>query len=543
MVEHSLATVLESEEYITRINSRYSVIHNPIDRLQMCLLGTYPYHVFPTIYTLNSTVSLERSGVTEVQRNLNFALFGQGVLIGFVDTGIEYQHEAFRNLDGSTRIFSIWDQTVEGGSHPEGFAFGSEYNKTMINRALVEENPLSVVPSVDENGHGTMLAGIAAGSKNNARNFSGVASEAELVVVKLLPAKRYNKAIFSIRDCAACYLESNILMGIEYLTSVARRLNRPMVICIGLGSSQGAHDGYGTLSTHLNNLSSVPRLAVTIAAGNEGNSRRHYKGEITAGQSYNEFELRVGQEDKYFSMEIWQKSPGRLSVELLSPTGERVQTILPRLSECREHNFVFEDSKIYINNFIMEEESGEQLILIRFEEALSGVWKIRANNIDNIPSEFDAWLPAGDIISMDTYFLQPDPYTTITSPANSRNTLSITAYNQTNNSILLTSSRGYSASGTVEPDLAAPGFSLPCPTVNNTYGNATGTGAASAHTAGAVAMLLEWAVLKGNYTTITGRDISRLLVRGARRDSGMVYPNPIWGYGQLDLMGLFRGLI
>lgn len=538
-----MAAVFSTGDNVTRINDRYSVVHTYIDNFNMCTLGTYPYYTLPDIFVPNSLISLERSGVNEVQRNISLSLFGQGILMGFVDTGIDYQHEAFRNLDGSTRLFSIWDQTIQGGTAPEGFSFGAEYNKTTINLALREANPLTIVPSVDENGHGTMLAGIAAGSRNEARDFSGVATEAELIVVKLAPAKRYNKAIYSIRNNAVCYTEANIMLGIEYVRTVATRLNRPMILCLGLGSSQGGHDGHGTISIYLNNLSTFPRMAVSVAAGNEGNSRRHFRGEIDVTQNYKDFELRVGEEDKQFNMEIWQRSPSRLSIELVSPTGERVQNILPRLSECREHNFVFESSKIYINNILLEEESGEQLILIRFEEALSGIWTIRAISIDNIPSQFDAWLPAGDLITMDTYFLEPDPYVTITSPGNARNPLTVTAYNQINNSILITSGRGYTASNAVEPDLAAPGFALTCPTINNTYGNATGTGAASAHTAGIMAMLMEWAVLRGNYTTITGRDISRLLIRGARRDGGVIYPNPIWGYGQIDIMGLFRGLI
>jgi len=148
------------------INDRYSIIHVPVSGFSMCLLGNQTYTSFPLLYTLNSTISLEKSGVSTVQRNPNFSLFGRGILIGFVDTGIDYEHRAFRNSDGTTRIYSIWDQTLEGGAPPQGFNFGSEYKKHQINIALSAAAPTTIVPTRDDNGHGTMLDGIAAGTPN-----------------------------------------------------------------------------------------------------------------------------------------------------------------------------------------------------------------------------------------------------------------------------------------------------------------------------------------------------------------------------------------
>lgn len=510
----------------------------------MCCLGTYPYHIFPSLYTPNSELSLERSEVNLVQNNPNLALFGQGVLIGFIDTGIDYRHQAFRRQDGTTKIFSIWDQTIEDGPPPEGFPLGTEYSRAMIDLALQDDDPLAVVPTTDDHGHGTMMAGIAAGSRSGSDGFSGVAPQTELIVVKLAPAKTLNKRIFSIRDSVQCYPETNILLGFMYILEVATMLNRPLVICFGLGSSQGDHNGFSALSSFINEISTIPGIGVCIAAGNEGNSRRHYRGHMTTEQNVRDFELRISEQDPRFYLEIWQKSPSRLSIEMIAPTGERVPNISPRLNECREVSFILSPTNIIVNNFILEEESGEQLIIIRFDAAISGIWTIRVTNIDNLTGFFDAWLPAGMLISDETYFLEPDPSITITSPGNSRNSLTVTAYNQIENSVMIGSSRGYTSSGGISPDIAAPGYALTCPVPGgNYYGSATGTGAAAAHTAGIVAMLMEWAIPDGNYTTITGRDINRLLIRGALRGNNMIYPNPIWGYGLIDVMGVFRTLI
>ncbi len=266
-----------SETYdMTYINSRYSVLHAPADEFAMCLLGKQPYSIFPRIFTLTSTFSLEKSSVKSFQYNPNFSLFGQGVLIGFVDTGIDYQHPAFLYNDGTTRIISIWDQTISDGTPPENFTFGSEYKKDSINLALNDSDPLSIVPSHDENGHGTMLAGIASGSPDFMEDFSGVASKTELVIVKLKQAKPYNRIIFCIRSDVECYMETDIMLGIEYLRSVALKLDRPLVICIALGSSQGEHDGAGRLSAYVNSLATHHGLSICISAGNEGSSSRHY---------------------------------------------------------------------------------------------------------------------------------------------------------------------------------------------------------------------------------------------------------------------------
>lgn len=543
LVDNTLANNFSGKHEVTRINDRNSVIHLPGERFDMCMLGNrFPYHIFPSIFTLNSLVSLEKSGVNAVQRNPNLALFGQGVLIGFVDTGIDYRHEAFLNADGTTHLFSIWDQTIVDGTPPSRFNFGAEYGKQEINMALRDTDPLMAVPSTDENGHGTMLAGIAAGHPNLIKDFSGVAPDAELVVVKLAPAKRYNRRIFGIDDTVLCYPESNIFMGIEYIMSVAQRLNRPVVICLGLGSSQGDHDGNDALAVYLNILSTTPRVAVCVSAGNEANSRRHYQGELEVGQASSEFELRVGSLDKNFSMQIWQKSPSRLAMQIQSPSGEWTEPIYPKFNSCVEYHYVFEPARVYLNNIMMEEETGDQLILIRFQNAESGIWNIRVIAIDNLYSHFDAWLPSGNLISEETFFLESDPYVTVTAPGNARNPLTVTAYNQNSDSILITSSRGYTSSGVVTPDIAAPGFELTCPVPNNIYGSVTGTGAAAAHSAGIAAMLMEWAVVRGNYTTISGRDISRLLIRGATRWDTMIYPNPIWGYGVADILGTLKSL-
>ena len=201
-----------------------------------------------------SQTSLEASGIISVQNNPYLALYGNGILVGVVDTGIDYQHPAFLYRDGISRILSIWDQTIQTGPVPSGFKYGTEYSRDLINLAIKNSNPLSIVPSVDDNGHGTAIASIMAGSRNDAELFRGVAPESELVVVKLKEAKQNIRQVSFVPEDAECYQETDIMLAIRYLVEISISLRRPIAICLALGTSQGSHNGYGTLSEYIDSL-------------------------------------------------------------------------------------------------------------------------------------------------------------------------------------------------------------------------------------------------------------------------------------------------
>ena len=540
MISTALAPTYDTGDNITYLNRQNSLLHIPAGRGDPCDLGKYSYSSFPTIYTLASTISLEKSGVTTVQTNPYLALFGQGVLVAVIDTGIDYRHPAFLFNDGTSRILTMWDQTDQSGTIPGEFTFGSEYSREQINAALQSPDPLSVVPTTDVLGHGTAMASILAGSPNEQQDFSGVVPQADLVIIKLKEAKPVTKKISFIPESAICYQESDLILGIRYAVTAAARFNRPVVICIALGSSQGGHDGRSAASAYLDHLALLPGNGISVAAGNEGNNQRHYYNSTSAPPYYNDIELRVGSSDTLFAMEIWSYAPARLSVDISSPNRESTQPVYPGLNQCRKFNFIFNQTTIYVNNIIFEEETGEQLILLRFNNPLPGIWYLRVQSPENEPFAFHSWLPSGDLLSDDTFFLDSSPDTTITSPANARHLLTVTAYNQLNDSILPESGRGYTRIGQVKPDIAAPGFELTCAVPGGLYGTATGTGAAAAHAAGIIAMVFEWAIVRGNYLRITGNDANRLMISGAVRNPANIYPNNIWGYGQVEINRLFE---
>lgn len=524
------------------LTSTHAVVYTPISSLPQNIIQLYGYGIYPSCFGLMDTGSLEASGVTRIRNIPSFNLRGEGVLIGIIDTGIDYTHNAFKNADGTSKIYSIWDQTIQTGQSPEGFFYGTEYTQEQIDLALQNANPLSVVPTTDEDGHGTFLSGIAAGTESIENNFSGVVPLADLVVVKLRQAKQFTRNFFAIPQDAVCYQETDIMLGINYLLSVANRLMRPLSICIGFGTSQGAHDERGVLSNYLSTIADIRGIGVSIAAGNEGNRGHHFMGIISRGTEYETVELRVGPNESGFSMELWGDAPSTFSIDILSPTGEFIPRIPARIGETRIIRFIFEQTIIYVDYQIVETQTGDQLILIRFNTPTEGIWRFRVYSNTDLDSRFNIWLPISTFISDQTYFTQPTPEITLTSPGNTIIPIVVTAYDYTNQSLFINASRGFTRTNNISPDLAAPGVNLVGPAPGNTYTTRSGTSVSAAHTAGIAAMVLEWGIIGGNYTQLDSVEIKNLLIRGARRTPGTVYPNREWGYGILDIYNAFNSL-
>ncbi|PWJ49514.1 S8 family peptidase [Faecalicatena contorta] len=539
IINNTLALQSEGES-ITVLNERHSMLHVPVNIFNMCDLGMYPYNRFPTLFTLLSQLSLDSSNISQIQANPSLALFGTGVLIGIIDTGVDYTHPAFKRSDNTSRIVSIWDQTIQSGYPPEGFTYGTEYDNQILNLALRTEEPFTIVPSTDTNGHGTAIASIVAGSPDPENSFTGVVPQSQLVVVKLKEAKQNLRRIFSVPEDVVCFQETDIILGIRYVLSVAQRLGRPIVILIAVGSSMSGHEGVGATSSYIDFLSQLSHVNVVVSAGNEGNKNRHFYGNVRAAPYVQEFELKISSNDPFFSFQIWPDIQARLAVQIIAPTGEMTSLIYPSIGTCVNHQFVFSQTEMWVNNILLEEENGSQLILIRFVNASEGIWRVRVNGIDQAPFSYNSWLPSGDMISNETFFLLSTPDTTITAPGNADHVLTVTAYDQVTGSIIIDSSRGYTRGGRVKPDVAAPGSMVPCAVPGGGYASLTGTGAAAAHASGAVAMVFEWAVVRGNYTSLTGKDVNSLIIRGATRNPIYAYPNNIWGYGKLNMYALFE---
>lgn len=506
---------------------------------------------------------LIQSGITRVQGEpLN--LSGRGVILAFADTGINYRNRIFRKEDGTSRILAIWDQTIQDGEPPEGFLYGTEYTREDINRALLAEEQenaqgqqgvlpvraLDIVSSVDENGHGTRLAALAAGSQVEGGSvYNSPAFNADILVVKLKPAKEYLREYYLIPDSAEAYSSTDVMMAIKYLDSFARAFKRPIVFCLGMGTNFRDHESGGIFSHYLNAIASKRSRVMVITGGNEGNAAHHYTGNFRNGSRVLEenMEVYVSEGVNGFLMEIWTEAPVNLAVSIRTPGGEYIDPTSVLFQTNLRYRFVFEQTIITVYNAYIAQGSGDALVLMRFENPTPGIWTIGVSDEAGTPeARFDAWLPISEFLAQPVYFLQPQPEVTLTTPSYVPDAVTVATYNSYDNSIYQNSGRGFARDGRIKPDLAAPGVNmtlvanrLGAEPIISTY---TGASLAAAVMAGAAGQFMQWAVINQNAPYIRSQELKNYFIRGAARERNIEYPNPIWGYGRLDLYGTFTAM-
>lgn len=545
----------QGTDCIDFVNSTLAVVYVPLSTVTPSTYTSYTYSAVPKLYSLLDVTSMDAAGITPAGELPVLNNQGAGVIVGFVDTGINYTDSLFRNVDGSTRIIGIWDQTnnsdnsnnIENETAKPISAFsalyGTQYTAEEINLALNSDNPASIVPTRDENGHGTFLASIAAGNRDERAGFSGAAPQASIAMVKLKPAKQYLRDFYLIRDGADAYQENDIMMGVSYLYFLARKYSMPLVVCIPLGTNMGSHMGMSRLGQYLNQVSLSNGSAVITAAGNETGARHHFRAVMDASTDEVTAELRVGEREAGFSMELWAENMGAYTVGFISPTGEVAREISVPLRGENTVSFLLEQTQITVYTQIADVSSGSQFIFMRFENPMSGIWRILIRNSLDIRETFHIWLPVRGFITDETYFLRPDPDTIITDPGNARYPITVTAYDHTKNSIYIHASRGYSLSGRIKPDLAAPGVNILGASVSGRrLTRMSGTSVSAAHLAGAAAILLNWGVLNANYPYLNTPVLKSIFVRGAQRNPALTYPNREFGYGTLNLYEAFLHL-
>lgn len=524
---------------IEAIDNYFSMLYTPLpDNGE---LVPFPYAYVPTLYTLMDTTSMTSSGITQTITQPFLNVRGQGTMIGFIDTGIDYRNPLFQNSDGTTRIIEIWDQTIRS-DESETVPYGTIYNQDLINLALTADYPLEVVPSMDENGHGTFVAGIAAGNESVEPDFTGAAPGCGIAVVKLKPAKQNLRDFFLIQDTAVAYQENDILQGIRYLIDLAAGKRMPLVIYIGMGTNYGSHEGTTPLGITLRGINQQTGLATVLPAGNETGLGHHYRGHFMQTDSFEDVEVRVGVGERGFYMQLWANLPELYSVGFISPVGQVVQRIPINYETSTTITLVLEQTEITVHYGIAEYGSGSQYVFMRIKNPTAGIWKIRVYNTLFISGNYHIWLPIQGFITNETRFLDPNPDTTITEPGNAHSSLTVGAYNHYDGSIYIHSSRGYSRNDLVKPDLVAPGVNVYGPGLAVGYPEPifpmvrqSGTSVAAAHAAGAVANLMTWGIVNQNRLNMSMAVIKAILIRGADRNNTYEYPNRVWGYGALNL--------
>ncbi|NLG03372.1 MAG: S8 family peptidase [Clostridia bacterium] len=458
-------------------------------------------------------------------------LHGSGVLLAVLDSGIDYSHPAFLDDSGMSRILALWDQSIEGGSRfspPDGFYTGAEFTKADIDEALRQSDiqaRLQIVPSVDVNGHGTAVAGIAAGSRTQTNpTYAGVADQSDLLVVKLGTAREgsYPRTV-------------ELMRGLYYVLQKSIQLGRPLVINLSFGHTYGSHQGNSLLEEYLNYISGIWKTVICIGSGNEGAAGGHYAGTIL--DSDLTVELAVGEFENGLNIQIWKHYGDEFLITLITPRGRRIT-----LPEGLTGTWRYPISDVELFAYIGEPSPYAQLqeIFLDFipSETFmeSGIWSIEFKPRRIQYGQFHMYLPSESVLSAGTRFFNASPMRTLTIPSAAFSPITVGAYNSVFRSYAEFSGRGGESCetiGYVKPELVAPGVNITAPKVGGGYEAFTGTSFATPFVSGGAALLMEWGIVKGNDPYLYGQKVKAYLRRGARQLPGMETPNPMTGWGAL----------
>ncbi len=588
----------------------YAVLTVPeqlVDR--MVELEEIEYVEMPKRYFYDYEMPTDNSCIAQVTlRHPN--LSGAGVLVAVLDSGIDYKLPEFRKPDGSTRIRFLWDQTLQpeapagdgteqeagdstaadmGGAEnaamdgtqdsapaaarparrpPAGYRLGVEFDSAQIDRALAApagQRQFELLPSIDSSGHGTAVAGIAAGGSPM---YQGVAPDAELLIVKL-----------GLPDAASFPRTTEIMRAVTYAIHKAIELQMPLVINLSFGNTYGAHDGSSLIERFLDNAAEIGRTVICVGSGNEGNSGGHLAGSLLqeddiAGSSAGvpsgstvgipsrigpiarpvSVELAVADYERTLNVQLWKNYCDTYRIFLRSPGGQETQ--LPAMISGGKYTLRLEQTQILVYfgkpaPYAVAEEIYFEMLPDGQNYINSGVWTIRLEPLQVVTGRYYFYLPSAVVRAAGTGFYQSTPEVTLTIPSTAAKVISVGAYDSTYEAYADFSGRGYAdanrtigvvAAGLAKPDLAAPGVGIIAPDIHGGHTPMTGTSFATPIVAGSCALLMEWGIVRGNDVFLYGEKVKAYLRAGARALRGeTAYPNSRVGWGGLCVSSSLPG--
>ena len=468
-------------------------------------------------------------------------LFGKGVLVAILDSGIDYSHPDFRKEDGTTRILRIWDQTLvpkEGQKAPDGYQIGVEFTEEQINEALSKSTQAErreLVPVVDSSGHGTAVAGIAAGNGNGSGGkYRGIASESELVIVKL-----------GISRPEAFPRTTELMQGIDYVVRLAARLYMPVSINVSIGNTYGSHDGTSLLETYLDMASDMGRNVIVVGTGNEAAANGHTSGRLQERVD-TVIEMGVSVYESKLNIQIWKYYVDNFLIEVVSPSGVQAG---PFRQELGSQRFTLGNTEILLYYGEPSPYSKAQEIFLDFIPSKgasylnSGIWRFRLIPQRIVEGVFHMWLPSSGALNFGTGFTISSPDTTLTIPSTSAKVISVGAYDSNLNAYADFSGRGYTrVTNQVKPDIVAPGVGIMTAAPGGGDSARTGTSFAGPFVTGSAALMMEWGIILENDRYLYGEKVKAYLQRGAKQLPGYeMWPNPQLGWGALCLRDSLPG--
>ena len=536
----TLEAVRQTARSVTELLNGYAVIVIEEERIgQLAQLPEVEFIEKPKKLYFQTDVGRQVSCIDIVQ-DMPLSLRGKGTLIGIVDSGIDYENAEFRNEDGTTRIVSLWDQSVNGRP-PAGYLAGTEYTREQIDAALATEDKevrRQMVKTSDVSGHGTAVAGIAAGNGRGSegRRFRGAAPEAELIIVKMGAPRE-----------GGFPRTTELMRGVDYIVRKAVELRRPVAINISFGNTYGSHDGTSLVERFLNDIADMWKNVICIGSGNEGASAGHVSGKVRR-QISETVELAVQQREPALSIQIWKSYVDEMGVSVISPSGRQAGPFYEFLGAQR---YILGDTELLIYYGEPKPYSVKQEIYLSLlpgkQYIESGVWKIVLTPGRIVDGEYQMWLPTQSSLNMGTAFLQPNSMSTLTIPSTASLAVTVAAYDARTFSYADFSGRGpagmYEGENVLKPDIAAPGVRVTAPVPGGGYQSFSGTSFAAPFVTGSAALLMEWGIVRGHDPYLYGEKVKAYLRKGAKQLAGYErWPNALLGYGALCVRDSLPGL-
>ena len=522
---------------ITELLNEYAIIRLPESQIdQLAGLPQIEYIEKPKQLFFEAAQGRRASCMLPVQTGRGAVgsrtnLTGAGVLVAVIDSGIDYRHPDFRNEDGTTRIVALWDQTAvprAGEGPPEGYTRGVEYSRETINEALEQSDAFAasqIVPQTDTSGHGTHVAGIAAGNgRASGGTNRGVAYESELIIVKL-----------GVPGGGSFPRTTELMTAVDYCIRKARELLMPLAVNLSFGNNYGSHSGTSLLETYLTDIAGYWKCNIVAGSGNEAAKRVHTSGVL--GSREERIELAVGDYETGLNIQLWKSYSDQFTIALIHPNGNRKEVIAP----------VPGSNQFRMENTIVLVYYGEPSPYSQFQEIYfefmseengyldPGIWQIVLTPERIVDGGYNLWLPAGSVTGASTGFLNSVPETTLTIPSTAFGVITVGAYDSYTDAPAAFSGRGYTrALRQIKPDLVAPGVDIISCAPGGGYASRTGTSMATPFVTGAVALLMQWGIVAGQDPYLYGEKVKAYLIRGARQLPAMRdYPNPQLGWGAL----------